>query len=57
MCLDNQWVLLSEDGSVMQLAERMPEAEQIVEATYEATRGRHRLEFSDGSSVELRVAK
>jgi|SRR5579871_1541825 len=56
VCLGNQWVLLSEDGSVTQFAERAPEAKQIVEATYDATTERLRLEFSDGSSAEVRVA-
>ena len=55
-CLENQWVLLSEDGSVTQLAERVPEAKQIVEAIYDATTERLRLQFSDGSSAETRVA-
>jgi hypothetical protein len=55
-CLENQWVLLSDDGSVTQLAEKVPEAKQIVAAIYEATTERLRLQFSDGSSVEVRIA-
>ena len=54
VCLDNQRVLLSEDGSVTLIAERTPEAKQIVEAIYDATTERLRLQISDGTNVEVR---
>jgi hypothetical protein len=56
VCLENQWVLLSEDRLVTQLAGRVPEAKQIVEAIYDTTTERLRLNFSDGTTVEVRVA-
>jgi hypothetical protein len=43
VCLENQWVLLSEDGLVTKLVESVPEAKQIVEAIYDATTDRLRL--------------
>lgn len=54
VCLENQWVLLSADGSVKPLSEQTPQAKQIAEAIYDADAERLWIQFSDGTFAERR---
>lgn len=56
VCLENQWVLHSADGSINPLSERVPEAKQVAKAIYDADAERLQVQFSDGTSAEVRVA-
>lgn len=53
-CLENQWVLLSADGSIKPLPERVPEAKQIAVAIYDTAAERLWVQFSDGTITEVR---
>src|ERR1700689_3978990 len=47
-CLKNKWVLLSKGGSVVSIVNNVPEAKQIIQATYDADIERLSITFSDG---------
>ena len=51
-CIEHQWVLVSTDGSVASVVERVPEAKQIVQAIYDADTERLWMQFSDGTTAE-----
>jgi hypothetical protein len=44
--------LVSADGSVVPIDERVPQARQIVKAIYDAKNERLWMEFSDGTTAE-----
>ena len=51
-CIEHQWVLISRNGSVAPIVERVPEAKQIVQAIYEPGTEQLRMQFSDGTTAE-----
>jgi hypothetical protein len=56
VCLENQWVLHSADGSIKPLSERVPEAKQIARGTYDPDAELLQVRLSDGTDAEVRVA-
>lgn len=52
VCFENRWVLVGPDGAVAPVVERVPEARQVIEATYDADARRLWMRFSDGTTAE-----
>lgn len=49
-CLENQWLAVGADGAVAPVAERVPDAKQVIEAVYDVEARKLRIRFSDGTA-------